>query len=164
MVLRLFLRLLAPLSVAGWLSAQVPPPCNTPAPLVGPASCQTADYLVVYRDVVSSAEVRQVTEELERRHRFVANSIWEYALKGFYAGELSAVQVARLRCEPVVALVERNLPWCFPGLPCPPAFVHSGPCVAPATATNVPTITHWGSIALIAVLLVVGATTLRSIA
>ena len=139
------------------LRAQSPPPCPTPAPLVGPASCDLAGYLGIFK---MGTDPVTVTHILEVRYGFVADKIFGSAVLGFYASRLSAQQVAFLRCESQIAYVERDLPFCMPLVPCPPDPPPSGPC--PAAVFPVPLVSLTSKVVLAFMLGAAGLLVLRN--
>ena len=142
----------------GWPSrAQSPPPCPTPAPLVGPASCDVAGYLGIFK---AGTDPVSATHFLEAKYGFVADKIFGSAILGFYASRLSAQQVAFLRCESQIAYAERDLPVCMPLVPCPPDPPASGPC--PAAVFPVPLASSTSKLLLALVFGAVGLLVLRN--
>lgn len=141
--------LLASVGASATGLAQSPPPCASPAPLLGPASCDATGYIVGYK---SGTDVVPLTHALEAKYGFTANKIWYSAVLGFYSSSLTPQQVALLRCEPQVDHVERDLPWCIPGLPCGPDPIPSGPCAAPV---EIPTFGYVMKISLVFALAIV---------
>lgn len=80
----------------------VPPACAAPAPLhfaVTPAP----GWIVMYQTGVNAATT---TATLQTKYGFTATRVYE-AVGGFFA-ELTPAQIASLRCEPAVALIEQN--------------------------------------------------------
>jgi len=84
--------------------------------------------MVIFKDGTPSVSV---THQLELRYGFRADGIWSSGVQGFFSFSLTAQQVALLRCESVVADVERDTPVCPPLAPCDPAPTPSGPCAPP---------------------------------
>lgn len=82
----------------------VKPRCVTPAPLTGTYDSKAPGYIVVFRDGTTvSAEVNRLSARLQ----FAPTYVFESGLLGF-AAQLSGASVAALRCDAVVAYVERN--------------------------------------------------------
>jgi len=82
---------------ASRLNAQSPPNCPAPAPLLGPASCDPAGYIVNFK---TGIDPNTETHILEFKYGFIADKIFSSAVLAFYAHALTAQQVALLRCEP----------------------------------------------------------------
>lgn len=80
------------------------PPCPDPAPLYGEPDPEAPAVIVVFRDGVDH---RAATEALAARLGFTPSRVYESALPGF-AAELTAAQVAAVRCAPGVAYVEHD--------------------------------------------------------
>lgn len=80
----------------------VPAQCATPAHL-GLAPLPAQGWIVIFRD---ADQPEQKTAELEARHNFKAKDV--YIFGGFYAPLLTQAQIAALRCEPAVKVIEQN--------------------------------------------------------
>lgn len=80
----------------------VTPACASPAPLHF-ATTPAEGWIVMFQTGVNAATT---TAALEAKHGFTARFVYQ-AVGGFFA-ELTPAQIARLRCEPTVALVEQN--------------------------------------------------------
>lgn len=78
------------------------PQCADPATL-SLAAVPAGGYSIVYKPGVN---VHVTTPVLEERHRFTANEIYNFGV--FYTEALTAAQVAALRCEPSIRVVEQN--------------------------------------------------------
>ena len=78
------------------------PQCADPAAL-SLAALPAGGFAVIYRPGV---EVWSTTEALEARHNFKAKNVYNYGV--FFAEKLSAAQVAALRCESDIHVVEEN--------------------------------------------------------
>jgi hypothetical protein len=84
-------------------SAVVPPPCPHPAPLLGEYDSRAPGYIVAF---VAGVDGAAETARLERRYDITATYVF-LSLDAFSAA-LHPTVVARLRCEPTVAYVERD--------------------------------------------------------
>jgi hypothetical protein len=90
------------LAGAGDNDAVVAPQCASPAHL-GLAPDPEAGWIVIFDD---ETDPHAKTARLEARHQFKAEAI--YAFGGFYVKELSQAELAALRCEPTVKVIEQN--------------------------------------------------------
>ena len=82
----------------------VPPPCDSPAPLLGQFDPRASGYIVDLRDGVDAA---QETDRLAARYGFAPRHVYTYVLGGFSA-DLTPAVVAAVRCEASVNNVEFN--------------------------------------------------------
>jgi len=80
----------------------VSPPCASPATL-SLAALPAAGYSVIYRNGI---DPYTTTPMLEGRHQFTAKSVFQFGV--FFAEKLTQAQVAALRCEPTIRVVEQN--------------------------------------------------------
>lgn len=80
----------------------VAPQCADPATL-SLAAVPAVGYSVIYKPGV---DVHVTTAILEERHGFSANEVYNFGV--FYTETLTAAQVAALRCEPSIRVVEQN--------------------------------------------------------
>ena len=82
--------------------AIVKPQCASPA-VLSLAALPAGGYSVILRPNV---DPWSATPELENRHGFKARNIYNFGV--FFAEKLTAEQVAALRCEPAVRVIEEN--------------------------------------------------------
>ncbi|MEA2462864.1 MAG: hypothetical protein QOJ98_611 [Acidobacteriota bacterium] len=105
LLLCLLVRLVASvpaLASTGESEAIVAPQCASPAHL-GLAPDPAAGWIVIFDD---ETDPQAKTARLEARHQFKADAI--YAFGGFYVEKLSQAELAVLRCEPTVKVIEQN--------------------------------------------------------
>jgi hypothetical protein len=89
---------------AGCTASSAPGPrCTSPAPLYGQFDPRAPDYIVMYRDGVSSSEE---TARLDAVYGFTPTYVWT-AVAGFAANLDDDVR-DMLRCESSVKLVEHD--------------------------------------------------------
>ena len=82
----------------------VPPPCATPAPLLGEFDPRTSGYIVVLDDGI---EPGPETSRLAAKYSFEPEHVYTHVLGGFSA-QLTPTVVADLRCEITVDHVSFN--------------------------------------------------------
>lgn len=82
--------------------AIVAPQCADPAHL-GLAQDPAAGWIVIFDD---ETDPHAKTARLEARHQFKAEAV--YTFGGFYVEKLSQAELAALRCEPTVKVIEQN--------------------------------------------------------
>ncbi len=135
----------------GELRAQSPPPCANPALLTLPYSCEPNAYIV---GIQPGSDLNEVLATILSRYGLTPGYIYP-GIRAF-AIILTPQQVALLRCEPFVRVIEEAfVPFCRPEDPCP-VPPSSGPCAAPA-ALSIPLFSAVGRWALVAMLAGVGA-------
>ena len=80
----------------------VPPPCDTPAPLLGHFDPGAPDYIVTFR---AGVDAQAETAQLATQYGFTPTFVYTAALHGFAAALLPET-VADVRCEVSVAAIE----------------------------------------------------------
>jgi hypothetical protein len=89
-------------ALAGPGAEVVPPPCASPAPLLGTPNPAAPGIIVSYR---SSVDPVTETARLAALYGFTPSHVYAYAIKGF-AADVPPATVADLRCETTVSFVE----------------------------------------------------------
>lgn len=80
----------------------VAPQCTAPAQLAL-AALPAVGYSIIYRPGV---DPYSTTTTLESRHNFTAKNVYQFGV--FYTEQLTQSQIAALRCEPTIRVVEQN--------------------------------------------------------
>lgn len=85
----------------------VPPVCSSPAPvnLARPGSQSAGNWIVIYQP---GTDAVAMTQQLASRVGFTATHIYDAAFPGFVAS-LTQAQIAVIRCDTSVKLIEENL-------------------------------------------------------
>jgi hypothetical protein len=102
--------LLASLAAAGGCfhhaASVVALPCTNPIPApLGRADPLAPGYFVMFR---SGTDPDTLTAQLAARLHFIPRRIYRVGFRGFFADSLSPATLGALRCEPAVALIDRN--------------------------------------------------------
>ena len=82
----------------------VTPTCESPAPLLGKPDARAPGYIVVFKD---GTDVDRAVAELAGRYGFRTRYVYRGGPLGF-AAELTAAQVAGVRCASTVRYVEHD--------------------------------------------------------
>lgn len=83
------------------------PACGNPSPIGGTANPNIRSYFVIFAEGTTSAQAVEYSAFLAAKYGFTPDSVYETVLKGF-AATLTPEQVAKLRCETMVASLEYN--------------------------------------------------------
>lgn len=83
------------------------PQCSDPSPVVlaAPGSQSAGNWILMYH---SGTNAVTMTQQLAARFQFQPTLVYEHAFAGF-ASELTAQQLASLRCEPSVMMIQENV-------------------------------------------------------
>lgn len=82
----------------------VTPTCESPAPLLGTRDARAPGYIVVFKD---GTNVDREVADLVARHGITVKHVYRSAILGF-AAEMTAAQVAGVRCASTVRYVEHD--------------------------------------------------------
>ncbi|HYH10544.1 MAG TPA: DUF5719 family protein [Thermoanaerobaculia bacterium] len=83
------------------------PQCSAPSPVVlaSPGSQSAGDWILMYHPGTNAVSV---TQQLAARFGFTPKFVYEHAFQGF-SSDLTAQQIASLRCESSVRLIQENV-------------------------------------------------------